>query len=144
MISILQEFSSFESLINENLKPIQLIAEAKQQPTDRQAVFLVVGTDAEELNRTLVHRKRSYQLIFYAEDMYKAMELHAKVDALFTETGSLACEDRFIKMQDHSMSRVFKTDSGLHSFLCMVEASYTISRTFEVVPKMANVTSAFY
>jgi hypothetical protein len=93
----------------------------------------------EEINRAMLHRERSYQLIFYETDSLKAMELHSKVEELFSEISSLPCEDRFIKLTDITLSRIFKTDSGLHSFLCMVEASYSQPRSFEQAPKMASI-----
>ncbi len=141
MITLKQEFYAFEALINANLSPIELLAEAKKKPTAKEAVFLLVDGGRDEINRAMLHRERSYQLIFYETDSFLAMDLHSKVEELFSNISSLPCEGRFIKLTDVTLSRIFTTDSGLHSFLCMVEASYSQPRSFQESPKMASINA---
>ena len=143
-ITLDNEYRAFEALIENgiNTPTLRVLPVSPVEPLINDVVFTLENATNEEDNRAIVAKSRTYQLLFYTADRFEAMQLHSKVEALFTETASIPCVDRYIKLKSPAMSRIFTTESGKEAFICMVEGEYRVGRTFTQAPLMANVNAS--
>lgn len=139
-ITLDNEYRALESLFETKYPTLKVLSYNPPEPNFFDVVFELIDSSSEEVNRVITEKLRTYQLLFHFEKRTTAMEYHSKVDALLEETASLPCQGRFIKLHNHSMSRIFSTASGKHAFYCLIEASYHSARTFAQAPKMQEIT----
>lgn len=142
-ITLDNEYRAFESLLENGITSpvLRVLSYTPPTPADNDVVFSLEGGSNEEENRAIVAKERSYQLLFFTLNKQLAMALHSKVEALLTETTSLQCMDRYIKINNFAMSRIFTTESGKEAFICMVEGQYRVGRTFTQAPLMADINA---
>lgn len=145
-VTLENEYRAFESLLEIGIPTptLKVLSYSPPTPANYDVVFSLEGGSSEEENRAIVAKERSYQLLFYTADRFEAMSLHSKVEALLTETSSLRCGDRYIKINNFALSRIFTSEGGKEAFVCMVEGEYRVSRTFTEAPKMANIGASVY
>lgn len=139
-ITLDNEYRALESLIEGKFPTLKVLSYNPVEPAVNDVIFELIDSSTDEMNRAITEKLRTYQLLFYFDKISVAMDHHSKVDSLFEETSSIPCQDRFIKVLGHSMSRIFATAGGKHAFYCLVEASYHSGRTFTQVPKMNQIT----
>lgn len=139
-ITLDNEYRALESLIEGKYPSLKVLSYNPVEPNVNDVVFELLPSSTEERNRAIVERLRTYQLLFYFDKTATAMTFHSNIDNLFEETSAIPCQDRFIKVKGHSMSRIFATTGGKQGFFCIVEASYHSGRSFEQVPKMQEIT----
>ncbi len=141
MFTFNDEYRAFEALLETNIPALKVKTVASKEPADFETIFSLADSSSEEMNRAVVSRMRSYQLLFYVPDTFEALELFSKVENLLTETKSIPCKDRFIDINDFTMSRVFTTDSGKHAFFLIVEGEFNVMRKFTEAPKMQRISA---
>lgn len=143
-ITLDNEYRAFEALIENGITSnvLRVLPVSPVEPLINDVVFTLENASNEENNRAIVAKSRTYQLLFYTADRFEAMQLHSKVEALFTETASIPCVDRYIKINNPAMSRIFTTESGKEAFICMVEGEYRVGRTFTQAPLMADINAS--
>lgn len=139
-ITLDNEYRALESLIEGKYPTLKVLSYNPVEPNVNDVVFELLPSSTEEKNRAIVERLRTYQLLFYFDKTTTAMTFHSNIDVLFEETSAFPCQERFIKVLRHSMSRIFSTTGGKQAFFCIVEASYHSGRTFATVPKMQEIT----
>lgn len=142
-ITLDNEYRSFEALIENGITTptLRVLPKSPVEPIDNDVVFTLENASSEEDNRAIVSKSRTYQLLFYTADRFEAMQLHSKVEALFSETASISCVDRHIKLKSPAMSRIFTTESGKEAFICMIEGEYRVGRTFTQSPLMTGINA---
>lgn len=140
-ITLDNEYRAIESLIEDKYPTLKVLSYNPVEPNLNDVVFELIASSTDEKNRAVTEKLRTYQLLFYFDKTTTAMTFHSNIDRLLEETSSIPCQDRFIKVLGHSMSRIFATTGGKQAFYCIVEASYHSGRTFTEVPKMMDINA---
>lgn len=138
-ITLDNEYRALESLIEGKYPTLKVLSYNPVEPEVNDVAFELIASSTDEKNRAVTEKLRTYQLLFYFDKTTTAMTYHSNIDSLLEETSSIPCQDRFIKVLSHSMSRVFATTGGKQAFYCIVEARYHSGRTFGQVPKMQEI-----
>lgn len=142
-ITLDEEYKAFKSLLENGIPEpsLRVLSHTPLEPKTNEVVFSLDRGTIEEENRAIVVKSRSYQLLFYVDDKYEAMQLHSNIEALLLGTTSIPCANRYIKVKSFAVSRIFAIESGKESFVCMIEGEYREARTFTKPELMADINA---
>lgn len=147
MAGILSELDSVASFITQAFPSSAIKYDIPNEPKANTFVIRTQSTDVQTESRMHVRIERTYQLIFYSDDVQTAFETMDRLSFLTMDGNALIPLNddslRYIRVESFSFGNPLETESGLHVVIGVMPTQVRTARTQEIFAKIAEIGTRY-
>ncbi len=149
MADIKNEVQSIREVVGHVLPDVKynLMHMPAEYKADTMSIEYAGGKPAESETGYHYRIDRLYQIIYLGKNALDCVEKMGKVERLFNNEMVIPLknvEGRYLRIDSFSLSRPFKTESGVYAIIGMLSAHFREARSQSIYPKIGKVETRTY